>query len=130
MRLSQRQFYTRKVDSNVKTSYFEVMNEIAKSLDSSVITFSRKRVNYEEHGYLIRTDKVISKNIIFLYLNKFPLFGYKYFIHKNMGCIHLLVIIKEYQTDQGKLKFIEYNEKIKYDSIRDNWNHLNNFYNK
>lgn len=32
--------------------------------------------------------------------------------------------------DQGKLKFIEYNEKIKYDSIRDNWNHLNNFYNK
>jgi NADH:ubiquinone oxidoreductase subunit 2 (subunit N) len=57
MRLSQRQFYTRKVDSSIKISYFEVMNEIAKSLDSSVITVTRKRINYEEHGYLIRTDK-------------------------------------------------------------------------
>jgi hypothetical protein len=45
-----------------------------------------------------------------------------------MGHIHLLVRNKEYKTDEGKLKFIKYNDKIKYDSVRDNWNHLNNFY--
>ena len=130
MRLSQKQFYTRKVDSSIKISYFEVMNEIAKSLGSLVITINRKRINYEEHGYLIRTDKIISKNRIFSYLDKFPLFGYKYFTHKNMGYIHLLVRNKEHKTYKGKLKFIEYNEMIKYDPVRDNWNDLNQFYSK
>jgi hypothetical protein len=120
MRLSQKQFYTRKVDPNLKISYFEIMNEIAKSLSSPVITIRRKRINYEEDGYLIRTDKIISKNRIFSYLDRFPLFGYKYFTHKNMGYIHLLVKKKEHRTDNGKLKFIEYNEKIKNDTIRDN----------
>ena len=91
------------------------MNEIAKSLGSSGITISRKRINYAEHGYLIRTDKILSKNRIFSYLNKFPLFGYKYFTYKNMGYIHLLVRNNEYKMDKGKLKFIEYNEMIKYD---------------
>jgi hypothetical protein len=120
MGLSQKQFSTRKVDSSVKIPYFEVMNEIVKSLDSSVISFARKRVNYEEHGYLIRTDKIISKYIIFRYLNRFPLFGYKYFKHKYMGYIHILVRNKEYKMDKGKLKFIEYKEKIKNDLVRDN----------
>ena len=66
MRLSQKQFYTRKVDPSLKISYFEIMNEIAKSLSSSVITIRRKRINYEEDGYLIRTDKIISKNKSFI----------------------------------------------------------------
>jgi NADH:ubiquinone oxidoreductase subunit 2 (subunit N) len=130
MRLSQRQFYTRKKNPSLKISYFDVMNKIAKSLNTSVITITRKRINYEEHGYLIRTDKIISKNIIFSYLDKFPLFGYKYFSHKNIGYIHLLVKNNEYKTEKGKLKFIEYYEKIKYDLIRDSWNHLNQFYSK
>jgi hypothetical protein len=47
-----------------------------------------------------------------------------------MGYIHLLVRNKKYKTYKGKLKFIEYSEKIKYDPVRDNWNHLNQFYNK
>jgi len=130
IRLSQKQFYTRKVDPSLKISYFEIMNEIAKSLSSSLITIKRKRINFEENGYLIRTDKIISKNIIFSYLDRFPLFGYKYFAHISIGYIHLLIRKKEHKTDNGKLKFIEFNEKIKYDSIRDNWNHLNLFYSK
>jgi LAGLIDADG endonuclease len=130
MRLSQRQFYTRKIDSSIKLSYFEIMNEIAKSLDTSVIIITRKRINYEEHGYLVRTDKIISKNKMFSYLDRFPLFGYKYFIHKNLGFIHLLVRNKEYKTEKGKLKFIKYHEMMKYDSTKDNWNHLSQFYNK
>ena len=47
-----------------------------------------------------------------------------------MGYLHLLVKNKEYKRDKGKLKFIKYNKKIKYDPIRDNWNHLDQFYNK
>lgn len=47
-----------------------------------------------------------------------------------MGYIHLLIRNKEYKIDKGKLKFTEYSEKIKNDSVRDNWNHLNNFYSK
>jgi len=129
MRLSQRQNYTRKVNSIVHLSYLEIMNKIAKALNTSVINIYRDRIKYEEHSYLIRTDKIKSKNKIFSYLNKFPLFGYKYFAHKNLESIHILVKNKEYKLKYGKLKFIKLYERIKDDPNRDYWNHLDKFYN-
>jgi len=129
MRLSQRQNYTRKVNSIVHLSYLEIMDNIAKALNTTVINIYRDRIKYEEHSYLIRTDKIISKNKIFSYLNKFPLFGYKYFAHKNLESIHILVRNKEYKLKDGKLKFIKLYERIKYDPNKDDWNHLDKFYN-
>lgn len=128
LRLSQRQIYSRKRESNIKESNINIMSNIGTFLKTPVISLNRKKVNYEENAFLIRTDKIISKNIIFSYLNKYPLFGYKYFAHVNLDLIHNLIIKSEHKTKRGKLKFLEYAYLMKYNSDIHNWEHLNKFY--
>ena len=108
LRLSQRQIYSRKIDYNIKKSNILIMSKIGAFLNTSVISLKRKRINYKENAFLIRTDKIESKNIIFSYFNKYPLFGYKYFAHVNLSMIHNLIIKSEHKTNTGKLKFLEY----------------------
>jgi hypothetical protein len=60
LRLSQRQIYSRKIDPNIKESNFYIMFEISEFLKTSVISLNRKRINYEENAYLIKTDKIES----------------------------------------------------------------------
>lgn len=128
LRLSQRQIYSRKIDSNIKESNIDIMSKISAFLKTSVVSLNRKRINYEENAFLIKTDKIISKNVIFSYLNKYSLFGYKYFAHVNLGLIHNLIIKFEHKTKTGKLKFLEYANLMKYNSEIHHWEHLNNFY--
>lgn len=128
LRLSQRQIYNRKIDPKIKICNFDIMFKINEFLKTSVISLNRKRINYEENAYLIKTDKIESKNVIFAYLNKYPLFGYKYFAHLNLGMIHNLIIKSEHKTKIGKLKFLEYANLMKYKSEIHNWEHLNKFY--
>jgi hypothetical protein len=104
------------------------MSKISEYLKTSVIYLTRKRINYEENTFLVKTDKIESKNVIFTYLNKYPLFGYKYFAHYNLGRIHNLTIKSEHKTTIGKLKFLEYANLMKYNTEINNWEHLNNFY--
>lgn len=47
------------------------MSKIAKLLKMSVINIKRKKEKYEESSYLIRTNKIESKNQLFTYLDKF-----------------------------------------------------------
>ena len=126
--LSQRQIYSRKIDPNIKKSNFDIMFKISEFLKTSVISLNRKRINYEENAYLIKTDKIESKNAIFAYLNKYPLYGYKYFAHLNLDMIHNLIIKSEHKRKRGKLKFLEYANLMKYNSEIHNWEHLNKFY--
>lgn len=128
LRLSQRQFYTRKIDPHISESNFNIMDEIAKYLNSIVISIFRKRNKYEERGYLIRTDILESKEKMFTYFKKYPLFGYKHFALINLANIHKLIKNFQYKTEEGKLKFIKYTSLMKYDPTRDVWNHLNKFY--
>jgi hypothetical protein len=74
------------------------MFKISEFLKTSVISLNRKRIKYEENAYLIKSYKIESKNAIFAYLNKYPLFGYKYFAHLNLGMIHNLIIKSEHKT--------------------------------
>jgi hypothetical protein len=104
------------------------MSKISEFLKTSVISINRKRINYEENAFLIKTDKIESKNIIFTYLNKYPLFGYKYFAHVNLNLIHNLIIKSEHKTNKGKLRFLGYANSMKYNSEIHNWEHLNKFY--
>jgi len=127
-RLSQRQEYSRKIDSSIKESNIMIMSKISEFLKTSVISINRKRINYEENAFLIKTDKIESKNIIFAYLNKYPLFGYKYFAHVNLNLIHNLIIKSEHKTNIGKLRFLGYANSMKYNSEIHNWEHLNKFY--
>lgn len=104
------------------------MDEIAKYLNTTVISIFRKRNKYEEIGFLIRTDKLESKEKIFTYFKDYPLFGYKHFAEINLANIHELIKNSQHKTEKGKLKLIKYTNLMKYDLTRDIWDHLKKFY--
>lgn len=126
--LSQKQNYERKVDSSVNVSNFSHMEDIAKLLNSKVVAIERKRTTGIEKVYVVRTDKKESKVLIFEYLNKFPLFGYKSFDQKNLHQIHNLVMSKEYKKLEGKIKLEEYSMNMKKDVRGIEFSHLDKFY--
>jgi len=71
------------------------MEEIAKLLNSKVVEIERKKATYLEKAYVVRSDKIESKILLFYYLNKYPLFGYKYFAQINLYKIHDLKLNSE-----------------------------------
>jgi len=91
MRIYQKECYSRKVNPDIKESNYDFMNKIAKSLESSVHYVERNRLKYIEKGYLVKTDKIISKDIIFNYFIEYPLFGYKRFLGLILNEIHVFL---------------------------------------
>jgi hypothetical protein len=120
--------YERKVDSSANESNFSHMEDIAKLLNSRVISIERKRTTGIEKLYVVRTDKKDSKVILFEYLNKFSLFGYKSFAQKNLQKIHDLVISREHKELDGKVKLGKYTENVKKDVRNIEFTHLDKFY--
>jgi hypothetical protein len=105
------------------------MEEIAKVFNSRVINIERKKDTYIEKAYVVKTDKIESKILMFEYLNKFPLFGYKYFAQINLFKIHGLVRRKEHRTEAGFKKLEEYKESMKIDVDSEvEFTQLENFY--
>lgn len=102
-RISQKQNYTRKVDSSVNISNLPHMEQIAELLEVKVVHIERNRDNFIEKAYEVRSDTIRSKNLLFEYLNKFPLFGYKYYSSFNLEKIHELVLSKEHKTLEGSI---------------------------
>lgn len=105
------------------------MQLIAELFKAKITNIERVKDKYIERAYEVRTDKIESKIMLFDYLNKFPLFGYKYFAHINLEIIHNLVLNKEHKLTDGKDKIILHKDLMKYNDTN-NWNHLNNFYRK
>lgn len=129
MRLSQRQTYTRKVDSSIKVSNLLFMEEIAKLIKCKVTSRERQKATTVEKTYEVRSDTIESKILIFDYLNKFPLYGYKYPFGVNLYKIHNLPRRgKEYKTLEGKKKLEEYSHNMK-DTKDKAFTQLDNFYN-
>ena len=127
LRISQKQTYTRKIDSNINVSNLPHMEQIGELLNTKVTNIVRHKQNYVEKAFEVRTDKLVSKLQLFDYLNKFPLFGYKYYSHINLEKIHKLVINKEYKTIEGKNKILDYKSLMKYNE-QYTWEHIQNFY--
>lgn len=127
--LSQKQTYNRKLNPNMAVDNLQHMEEIAKVFNSRVINIERKKETYIEKAYVVKTDKIESKILMFNYLNKFPLFGYKYFAQINLFKVHELVRLKEHRTEEGLEKLKEYQESMKIDINSEvEFTHLNNFY--
>jgi hypothetical protein len=130
MRISQRKTYHR-TDSVFSSSYFDIMNEIKIFLlISNVTEIERKKINYIESAYEIRTVRRESCSILINYLNNFPLFSSKYLDFLNWCKIHEINTKKQYK----ELKYSELLFSLK-NSMNDNrvefdWKHLNNFYKK
>jgi hypothetical protein len=128
IRLTQKQTYTRKLDPSVNVSILPLMEEIADLFKTKVTDIVRDKSYYVEKAFGIRTDTMESRVELFNYLNKYPLFGYKYFYQVNLEKIHKLAISKEYKTIEGRDKVIEYGNLLKYDVNKHTWEHLNEFY--
>lgn len=129
LRLSQKQNYTRRLDPSVNVSNYTHMQEIAQLFKTLVSSRERKRDGWTERNYEIRTHKLESKLQLFDYLSNFPLFGYKYFDQIFLHKIHTLFINKEYQTQEGKAKLIQYTKLMKVEENNQaSWDHLNKFY--
>ena len=129
MRIYQKEFYSRKVNLDIKESNFDIMSKIAENVKSSVKFIIRNRLKYIEKGYLVRTDKRISKDILFSYLYKNPLFGYKCYLWLILEEIHLLLRNrnnkKENKVEKLLISYCNQNKGLKIN----NWSHLKKFYN-
>jgi hypothetical protein len=126
MSFSQRQNYHRA--SQFDSSYLPIMNNIATFLSSKVTIIDRNKSNYRELGYLIKTDKIESKIILFNYLDIFPLFSYKYFTVSIHNKLHQLVISKDYKKVNGNDQLSQLKLLMSYKSSAFSWDHLNKFY--
>ena len=130
LRLSQRHFYTRRVDLTIKEDYIDIMINIGQALNTPVLIIHRKRNSYEENAYLIRSDTLESKEKVFNYLNNYPLFGYKYFAFFYLNNIHNLIRNSKHKNLEGRIEFIRYSNLVKYNPEIHTWEHLHRFYTK
>lgn len=126
--ISQKQNYSRRVDSTVNISNFSYMEDIAKLFNSKVMSIERERTTGIEKVYVVRTDKKESKVLMFQYLNKFPLFGYKSFAQINLYKVHNLVVNREYKRLEYKSVLEEYSINMKKDMRNTEFTHLENLY--
>jgi len=100
-----------------------------KNKKTDVVSRERNRNYMIERIYGVRTQNLDSKLVLFDYLSKFPLFGYKYFDQIYLNKNQNLFLNKEHKTLEGKAKLIQYtNLKIVEVNNQPSWDHLNNFY--
>jgi hypothetical protein len=108
--------YTRKLDPNINISNYDFIKQISDFLNTKIKIINRNKVTYIEKAFEIRTDTLKSKIILFNYLEKYPLFGYKYFAYINLLEIHNLKLKKEYKTQESFNKLQLYSNLMKYDN--------------
>ena len=106
------------MDTTINVSNLSHMEQIAELLETKVVNIVREKENYIEKAFEVRTDTIRSKILLFEYLNKFPLYGYKYYSHINLELAHNLVLSKEHKTIKGKEKLLNYKDLMKYDENR------------
>ena len=126
MRLTQRRNYHKcSTDTN---SYLNIMTAIATLFNRKVKLIDRKRENYIELGYEIRTNKNNSNKVVIAYFSKYQLFSSKYLNYKNWVQVHNLIMSKEYKTISGseKIKVLKANHNTNRTTW--SWNHLEKFY--
>lgn len=111
-------------------SYLNVMEEIRLFLNvKNIRIINRKKKNqFNELGYGIRTSKKESNCILINYLSKYPLFSSKYLDFQDWKKIYDLKITKDYKLKKGtnSLKFLK-SSMNKGRTVFD-WSHLNNFW--
>lgn len=122
MRISQRQIYHRD-----NLSYLPIMSKISKFLSVPLRKSDRKRINYIERSYEVRSGSYISNYIILSYLLKYPLFSYKFKAVPVQIVLLQLSKSKEYKLDSGITKLLSLKEKQRY-QIKSNLKSENYYY--
>jgi hypothetical protein len=116
----------RMLDPTTGNSYTNILTEIVRFLNCSLLT--RKQKSTGNEYYTLTASSKISLNIILNYLEKYPLFSSKYLDYKDWKQIALLVIDNQQYTENG----INNTECIRNGMNRQrtyfSWHHLNNLY--
>jgi len=104
------------------------MHSIANLLDSSLISYERKRQLYIEKGYLVRTAKISSNYIMSSYFLKYPLFSYKYVCLPVFIELYDIQVNKKYKNLETLDKLNELKLEIKNHSNSSHENHIIKFF--
>nr|QKS32173.1 LAGLIDADG endonuclease [Sphaerobolus stellatus] len=111
MRISQRQVYHRG-----NAPYFSIMSNISNFFSVPLRSRERKRNNYVEKSYEVRTGSYISNYILLSYLINYPLFSYKFRAVPVQIELLQMSISKEYKLDSGLAKLLSLKEKQNFKS--------------
>ena len=124
-RLEIRQTYHR--DSIVGESFFPILSEIAKYLNTNVLSRVREKGDKNFYSFMVISHSQSSHNKIVEYFNKFPLLSSKNLDFKSWAYILELQQLNPVTTsylDQAKNIRKDYNKT----RITFNWDHLNDCY--
>lgn len=112
----------RMLDPVTNESYLPVLTDIANFLNCSVLTKIQKSTNNKY--YTLAASSRISLDIIFKYLNKYPLYSSKYLDYKDWEKIVLLIFENKHYTEEGLNQTEIARNSMNKQRTHFDWNHL------
>jgi LAGLIDADG DNA endonuclease family protein len=107
-----------------KNSYFDVLIRIAEFLGCSLKT--RKQISTGNEYFNLTASSRKSLSIIITYFTSFPLYSSKYLDYKDWEKAVILILDKNYYTEQGIAIIDILKNKMNLKRTYFNWDHLNN----
>ena len=113
----------RMLDPVTGKSYLDVLTNIAKFLNCSLLTRIQKSTGNEY--YILIASSKNSTEILINYLDRYPLFSSKYLDYKNWKEIVLLILENKHYTKEGLTKTDFARDNMNRNRTYFNWDHLN-----
>ena len=115
----------RMLDPVTGNSYLDVLTNIAKFLNCSLLTRTQKSTDNEY--YILTASSKNSTEILVNYLDRYSLFSSKYLDYKDWREIVLLMLENKHYTEEGITKTDSVRDSINRNRTYFNWDHLNKF---
>ena len=116
----------RKLDPVTGESYLNILTDLAKFLNCSLLT--RKQKSTGNEYYIITASSKISLDILIKYLEVNPLYSSKYLDYKDWKEIVLLIFKDKHYTDEGLIKTDNVRNSMNRKRIYFTWDHLKDLY--
>ena len=113
----------RMLDPVTGNSYLDVLTNIAKFLNCSLLTRIQKSTDNEY--YTLTASSKISTEILVNYLDRYSLFSSKYLDYKDWREIVLLMLENKHYTEKGLTKTDSARNTMNRNRTYFNWDHLN-----
>lgn len=113
-----------KIDTKSSLSYFDLMNDISKTLLVSLSTSIHGRTAVNKEYFLISVSSEKSRLELVNYLNKYPLFTGKILDYKNWLNCHYEICNKTHTTNKGIEVALLNKSQMNTKRTYYNWDHL------
>ena len=113
----------RMLDPVTGNSYLDVLTNIAKFLNCSLLTRTQKSTGNEY--YILTASSRNSTEILVNYLDRYYLFSSKYLDYKDWREIVLLMLENKHYTEEGIIKTDSVRDSMNRNRTYFNWDHLN-----